>query len=443
MAKILFVQDYPDELIGISSISSYVKPRHGVSISMGNLESIKEKIRAEKPDVVGISALTINHAWALSVASLVKSIDQRLIVLLGGPHPTFYPEIIHDTHVDMICMGEGERPVLELLDKLDAKKNIGGIPSLWIKRGRDIVKNPVGPILAGDDIPMRDVNLYDEFPLIKKADTIIMGASRGCPFHCNFCGNYALLRMYSGIRYFRHRKIEDIMREIELYRGKRAIRVIKFQDDIFGVDPKWLEEFAAVYKKRVNLPFYCMLRCEYTTEKNVRLLKDAGCFRVGIGVESGDEGIRNATLGKNLKDTTITQAVKILRSHGIKFHTFNMFCLPGETLREAYKTVDFNLQLNPSVVWSAIFQPYPGTKFFSDSVKQTMLDSKFDRFNINYNETADARKIWRLQKLFMFVTKFRFFRFLLPVLVELNLDNFYDSLSKWTWDRFYKIKNGE
>jgi radical SAM superfamily enzyme YgiQ (UPF0313 family) len=173
------------------------------------------------------------------------------------------------------------------------------------------------------------------------------------------------------------------------------------------------------------------------TQERIDLLKSAGCFQIGIGIESGDDKIREDMLNKNLKQKDILTASRILHQNKIKFHTFNMFCLPGEGLKSAFKTLDFNLRIKPDFAWSSIFQPYPGTKFFSEEVKYKIINKNFNRFRVNYAYNKDFKKIERLQKLFMLTIKFPLLRYILPFLIRLPLDGIYDNISKKTWHMLY------
>ncbi|MCX5714832.1 MAG: radical SAM protein [Candidatus Omnitrophica bacterium] len=439
MAKILFVQNYYDELLGIGSIASFIKPRHRSAVTMGCAKNIINKYRLFSPDIVGIFAVSKDHNWALGIAAKIKSIDRDSVVLLGGPHPTFYPDIIQDKSVDIICIGEGEKPVLNLLDSVDAKENYANIPSLWIKEGELIHKNKLEELLSPQEIPVPDRALYNEFPGIRASQEITVMASRGCPFNCYFCVNYSFNKMY-GVVHYRMRKVKDVIQEIEEAKKDKKIKIVKFQDDIFGIDEKWVREFLSQFKDRIGIPFYCLLRSEYVSEERADLLKDAGCFRVGVGIESGDTRLREEVLNKHVSDESIRRAVKILKSKKLEFHTFNMFGFPGEELSSAFKTLDFNIRLKPDTAYSTLFQPYPGSKFFSKQVESSMLSRSFDRFKINYNYSKDSLKIQRLQKLFMLTVRFPRLRYLLPVLISLPFNGIYDMLSQAAWIIFYSNK---
>jgi radical SAM superfamily enzyme YgiQ (UPF0313 family) len=435
MAKILFVQNCNQELYGIMSIASYVKKKHKVKLAIGNSKNLIKTVNSFKPDVVGIYVITDDHYWALETAKIIKSISQNIFILLGGPHPTFYREIINDKNIDAICISEGEKPVLKLLDNINNKKYTN-IPSLWIKRDNKIHKNKLGLLLNVEEIPIPDRTIYEDFPDIFQSSIMQVVCSRGCPFNCYFCHNYSMKKMY-GHSFFRMRKVEDIINDILAAKKHKNVETILFQEDLFGLNKEWFDKFITEYKLKVNLPFYCMLRCDTVTEYLIDKLKEAGCYRVGIGIESGDEKIRNKILNKNLSSTSIKKAVKILKRKKLEFHTFNMFCLPHENIESAWKTLKLNLELKPNIAKSLIFQPYPGTKFYSETVKNNIIKPGFNRFKVNYGYDKDSRYIQRLQKLFMITVRFPLMQYILPILIRLPLDRFYDNLSKFFWKHLY------
>ncbi len=133
-----------------------------------------------------------------------------------------------------------------------------------------------------------------------------------------------------------------------------------------------------------------------------------------------------------------------MKKKKISFHTFNMFGLPQENFKLALKTVDLNVRLKPDIVWSAIFQPYPGTKFFSDKVRHDILSPRFNRFKVSHSYSKDSVKIYRLQKLFMLTVKIPIVKCILPVLARLPLGWLYDRLSQLMWSFFYdrELKKG-
>ncbi len=436
MTKLLFVQEGERELDGLMAISSYVKKNHDVGLMVSGKENLEKKINSFSPDVIGIPVLTKDHYWTIKISNQIKKINPSIITLLGGVHPTFYRKIIHEEPIDAICLYEGEKPVLELLNRIENNHKWTNISSLWTKGHRKINKNPLSPPLRSKEIPIPDRKLYKDIPGIKDSSELQIMSSRGCPFKCNFCTNYGV-REEQPSSFFRVRSPKAVIEEIDNARKDKNIETILFQDDIFGVNRKWFREFSELYLSEVNLPFYSLIRCESVTKDFVEKLKEMGCYEVGIGIESGNERIRNEVLGKNLSTKKIKEAVKILKESNISFHTFSMFGVPEETLDNAFETLNLNLELKPDVAYTQMFHPYPGTKFFNKEVEEKIINPNFDKFKTNFSYSPDFKKIQRLQKLSMLTVKYPFIKSLLPLAVNLPLDNLYDKISKTCWERLY------
>ncbi len=436
--KILFVQNYNDKLCGISSLARVLGEKHQCSVVNTNVPgSLEEALHTFAPDVVGPFVLSKDHQWALHVARTAKAIDKNIFVILGGAHPTFFPEVAREPNIDAICIGEGEKVLPELLERLEANEDWEDVPSLGYVKNGELICNPLNPTLTADEIPSPDHSVYSDCGGLEDSGMLTVLASRGCPYDCFFCAQHELNKLY-GRSYFRMRPVDDVIQELcQAVRETPTIELIKFQDDNFGASRKWLRAFLKEYREKVDLPFHCLMRCEYITEEMLDLLREAGCFRIGFGIESGDEAYCNQVLNKKLKDSSIEKAVTLLKKKRMSFHTFNMFGLPDQDFDSAMKTVDLNIRLNPNPGYAYIFQPYPGSKFFSDDVVDLILSPAFNRFKVNVPYNGDAIRLQRLQKLFMLTVKFPILRNTLPLLTRLPLDHLYDNLSKWCWSRFY------
>jgi radical SAM superfamily enzyme YgiQ (UPF0313 family) len=136
MARILFIQDIGYEHIGTMYLAAVLKQHnHKCDLLIENLESnIIEKARIYQPDLVGFSVVTGTQQWSLDMAKRIKSVLHSQIIF-GGPHPTYFPEIIEYEQVDYICRGEGEYALLELAEAVEQKKDTSRIRNIWSKRG--------------------------------------------------------------------------------------------------------------------------------------------------------------------------------------------------------------------------------------------------------------------------------------------------------------------
>jgi radical SAM superfamily enzyme YgiQ (UPF0313 family) len=181
-------------------------------------------------------------------------------------------------------------------------------------------------------------------------------------------------------------------------------------DDIFGLDFKWLKDFLSLYRKRVGLEFSCLVKADAVRKHKdyAKLLKDAGCRMVAFGIESGSERLRNELLKKEISNEDILSAASMLHDAGIKFRAFNIVGLPNETLKDAYETVQLNIDIKTDYPWCAIYLPIKDTALANYALNQKALPQ--DYFNkINKRsffsgssplQTEDIERIVNLQRFF-------------------------------------------
>jgi radical SAM superfamily enzyme YgiQ (UPF0313 family) len=413
--KIAFLQNLYSDLLGVMSISAVLKKHgHTAKVFIEDAENNLEKSLVKfNPDVVGFPVFTGSHLWALKWAAKIKA-KYGKIILFGGPHATFYPEVIENPAVDIVCRGEGEYPTLDLLNALRDKKPINKIKNLWIKENNRIYKNDVRPLISDlDTLPFFDRQIYYRYPALAKNQIKNFFAIRGCPFNCTFCHNFALKKLYQGKGiYVRFRSPENVIREILEVRKNYPLRTVDFADDTFTLNHLWLKFFLKLYRKKVNLPFICGFRVDTVNEEIIQELANSGCKVVFIGVESGNEKIRNQLLKKNIYDKDIIKTARLLHKYKIKFITNNMMGLPGETLEDAIKTVKLNAKIKTDYPWCSIYQPYPGTWLGDYSARQGYLEEiRPDEFSPSFFKdsllnTKDIEAIVNLQKLFYIGVKY-------------------------------------
>jgi radical SAM superfamily enzyme YgiQ (UPF0313 family) len=382
------------------------------------------------PDLIAFSTMTGLHKWVLRIAKEIKKkVDKPII--LGGPHPTFFPEIIHQPPVDIVCIGEGEFAVLKLVDKMDRREDIYHIPNLWLKKDGQIIKNDLIPLVEDlDDLPFPDRTLYDGCKILRAVPAMKFLTGRGCPYRCAFCFNRTYNELYRGLgRIVRKRGIDNLIEEIKEVKQKYRLKLVRFPDDTFSGNRHWLLEFLAKYKKEIGLPFTALAHANELDETVVKMMKSTGCLNIYFGVETGNERLRNRILNKNLSNKQILEAARILKKHKLKFGTYNMFALPEETLDMAFETIELNRKIKPDYTINNIFQPYPKTEIAEYAVRQGLLDP-----HVEYLDTMNEGSILKLEDTDRLVNLSRFatliirFPFLIPlikVLIKLPSNRFY------------------
>jgi radical SAM superfamily enzyme YgiQ (UPF0313 family) len=383
MATITFLQNIRAEFPGVMYISAVLK-NHGhtsnVVISTETSGFIKG-LKKNNPDVVGFSLMSGMQDWALRVTRKLKSEFPNIKVVFGGVHPTYFPEIIDSEGVDIVCIGEGEYSMLELMDAIDNNGDITGIPNLWVKKKGTVVKNELRPLIENlDDLPFMDFELYyDTYPPLKKLSVKSFLGVRGCPFNCSFCFNRKLKEMYRGKgTYTRFRSKENIVKEILHVKSRYNFKKVFFISDIMFINKKWALDFLKYYREKVKLPFIGLIRADMLDEELVRELKTSGCCSARFGMESGNEKLRNELLKKKLSDEQIIKVAALLNKYNIKFRAYCMIGLPGETIDQAYETVNLNIRIKTDYPWCAVYNPYSGTELVDYAKEKGFLDHDFD-----------------------------------------------------------------
>ena len=268
-----------------------------------------QQIIEKKPDFVGFSVFTLNYQRILKIAHLLKRKRSDIPIIFGGIHPTSVPEIvIKEKCVDMICVGEGEEALNELLNK----PNSINIKNIWFKQKNKIIKNPCRPLIDDlDTLPFPDKDLfYKIYPgFFEDYYTI---SSRGCPFACTYCGNNVIQNVYKGLgKKIRRRSPKNIVDELVLAKKKYHPKKITFVDDVFVQDLDWLKEFAKLYKKKVNLPYAMLTHPSFLSLEIAKLLKKSGCYFLLFGIQSASEKTRREILNRFESNAQISKVKKL------------------------------------------------------------------------------------------------------------------------------------
>ncbi len=383
MAKITFLQNIKAEFPGVMYISAVLK-KHGHNCSMvictnsaGFIGALKENI----PDVVGFSLMSGMQKWSLAIARKIKKEFPDIKIIFGGVHPTYFPKVIEEEGVDIICVGEGEYAMLDLMNAIDSNGDLTNIPNLWVKQHDKIYKNELRPLIANlDELPFMDLDLYyDDYPFLKDWSVKSFLGVRGCPYNCSFCFNKKLKDMYEGKgKYTRFRSKESIIEEILHVKARYPFKRVYFISDIMFVNKKWAMDFLKEYREKVKLPFIALIRADMLDEELVNELKLSGCCTAWFGMESGNEKLRNELLKKTLTDERIIEATGLLTKYGIKFRAYCMVCLPGETVEQAYDTINLNIRIKTAYPWCSVYNPYSGTELVDYAKVNGYLDQDFD-----------------------------------------------------------------
>lgn len=296
---------------------------------------VVDDVVAARPDLVAFSVLTPTYQWSLAVTRAIKA-RLDVPVVFGGVHPSAVPEVcLENDVVDYVCVGEGERAIVELCEAIDGGRHRPAAPigNIWWREGDRLVEGPATPFDQDlDALPWFEKELWH--PHIRVADNWMTMAARGCPYRCTFCFNnfFAKIPGKGGGKYLRRRSVDHMMGELVDAKARWGIRRVDFEDDIFTTDRAWLKDFLGEYRREVDLPFQCLVHPRYLDDELARWLKDAGCQHVQMGVQSADEDYKRAQLLRMEKEAHLDTSLAALQAVDLDAKLDHIFGLPGEPI---------------------------------------------------------------------------------------------------------------
>ena len=324
--------------------------------------ALRECFRKEAPDLVLHSSVTSQFPYVRELAERIRARWPGVPQFCGGAHPSLCPKDLAGTAFDGFIRGEGEEVLLNLIEDLSTGNDWRLRPNVVSMDPGGVRCNPLRPFIPDLDLlPWPDRDLFPTpFLVSRDHDTLRFLFSRGCPFRCTYCANHALSALATGI-YVRRRSPENACSEIDDVLRRYPATFLAFDDDILTLDKVWLETFLGLFVRHVRRPFACNVRPGTADASVFRLLAQAGCRVVGMGVESGDERIRREVLGRSLSDDQIQRSVDLARKEGLLVKTYNLAGLLGETPEGLCATLRLNQRLRVDDSSLSLFFPYPGT----------------------------------------------------------------------------------
>jgi radical SAM superfamily enzyme YgiQ (UPF0313 family) len=383
-----FWQMYYSE--GIASLSAVLK-KNGYKTDLflvedlADVDLLYEHIKKTKPDVIGFSVTAVQHPGIKWLSKEIKKRFKDIFIVAGGVHCTLGPDlVIKNKAIDAVCVGEGEDALLELVNKLKAGKSIKKIDNMWVRVNGEVFRNRMLEPNDINKLPKPDRELFHKNNLGyytgsiwlkkgKRGGTFLM--SRGCVFKCNYCSSPALSIKY-GSGYFRLKDPRIAIKQIKAAVKKYKYDYLIFVDDTFTINKVWFNEFLDLYKKKVGLSFNIQTRINTFDYKMMRKMKEAGGYLVIIGVESGDEKIREMVLNRKMTNEHIKKGARMIKRAGMKLATYNMMGLPYETAEKFKKTVQLNAEIESDFPYIFIFYPYERTKLYTMCQKLGVLRKK-------------------------------------------------------------------
>ena len=343
---------------------------------LGHLENyIENHSKDALPDVVGITVMTPNLVSVARAIAKAKSSFPTSKIILGGPHVGLFPtQTINLDSVDYVFIGEAEESFVTFLNNLekgDKFSHPAGVYSKINASPDTLFHNQVVENL--DSLPFPDrtkIGVENYRGLAGKNQiftTMLFG--RGCPFKCTFCstprGNT------------RFRNPHSVVEEMEIC-ANQGVEHLYFLDDCFPSKGQILNSFCdSLTMLKKKLSWSCRTTISGLNETSLRAMKNAGCIRIQLGVETGtDEGLK--VLGKMATVDKIRNAFDITHKVGMETLAYFMIGLPNEkTAKDVERTIGFAKRLRPDFAMFNVLTIYPGTPLFDQAVKKGIVEKDF------------------------------------------------------------------
>lgn len=411
-------------------------------------ERMVEEFKSVKTGIVGITFYTPEFYEVFDLAKKLKEYNPNLKTIVGGTHPTFYPEEIFeekDCPIDFAIIGEGEITLYELSKAIiEGRSNFFDIKGISFVHGasKQFVKTELRPIEDDlDKISFPAYNLIDMEYYTNASPYAIRGcflrsmymlATRGCPSQCTFCVAKKLRQYNGGGKATRTRSAGKLIEEVVELKKKYQIDSFYFIDDLFTINKQNVIEFCEELKKKdIGILWGCSSKVSTLNEEIIKHMAEAGCIQIDFGVERGS----NEALNKVKKGITVEKIEEIFsycKKYGIRTFANFIVNIPEETKQDLVDILRFIRKLDPDVVTINIFTPYPGAeiydncKFKFEKHEYPILTTaagmiykdpkrlKFSEHNINLIDFAarynkKCNKIWKTLKFYL---SFRYWKVL-------------------------------
>lgn len=412
-----------------------------------SFENFQKYVKSYKPDIVGFTAFTMEIQSVFICAKIVKKINKKIYTIVGGPHASTFPEnVLENQHIDFVFVSEAENNFPKLLYQIKENKlNLRKIPNLGFKEKNKIIINPIKVEENLDSLPFPDFELmkFEEYPKLyfaRKHPSIPILTSRGCPFNCTFCTGYKI----SG-KNFRARSPENIIEELKQLKQKYKIKEFQIWDDNFTLNKKRSMEFCnLLIKEKLDLIWWCPngVRMETLDYELLKKMKDAGCYAIVLGIESGSKKIQK-DMKKNLDFKKLREVVNIAYKLKLRTQGFFIIGYPTETKEDIVKTIKLAKSLPLDRATFGLFQPLPGSDIFNDLKKQGKLKD-IDFSKIEYSkpsispEGISLKELKKLQQRALFEFYFQpkvFFKFVKENLTPSQFKEVINMIKKYIFDK--------
>lgn len=371
--------------LGLLYISAFLNENNTTNHLYDTTFYTKEKqlafIEDKQPKAV---AIYTNLMTKINVIKLVKTLKTEEKygfpkIILGGPDITYNCNNYLKTGADFLIIGEGEQTTLELYNAIIENKPYTEITGIaYLEAGVVKKTSPRVKMKNLQDLPLPNraaipIDKYLEtWKTHHQKSSMTVSTQRGCPYTCKWCSTAVYGQSY------RRRPAEMVAAELKMLKDTYNPDSIWFVDDVFTVSHKWIKEFhEEVLKQDAIIPFECITRAERLNDEVLQLLKEAGCYRIWIGAESGSQKIIDA-MDRRVDVDVVKKAIQKTNALQIETGTFIMVGYPGEEEEDIIKTIAYLKAANPTHFTITKAYPIKGTSLYTEIEKSITVQPNWE-----------------------------------------------------------------
>jgi len=335
----------------------------------------------KKPEVV---AIYTNLMTKIEVVKLIKILKTETYgfptIILGGPDVSYNIDNYLSTGADFLIIGEGEETTFELYQAIQNQTDLSVVNGIAYLENENLVKTSARTKFRElDDLPLPNRDAIPNEKYLKTwknnhgESSMTISTQRGCPYTCKWCSTAVYGQSY------RRRPPHLVAQEMKMLKDKYNPDAIWFVDDVFTISHKWLTAFhEEVVKQNAQIRFECITRAERLNEEILKLLKEAGCFRIWIGAESGSQKVIDL-MDRRVDVNHVKKMIQHTNALGIETGTFVMVGYPGEDEKDISETIQYLKEANPTHYTITIAYPIKGTSLYDEIEKDILVKPNWEQ----------------------------------------------------------------
>lgn len=372
-------------------------------------EAIKMVIEDFAPDIVGVNSLfSKQRENAHRIYALTKAVNPQIFTVAGGAHPTVGPEIVmRDPNVDFVVIGEGEQTIRDLIRQLQGEGDFASLNGIAFRNNGIVKIFPKTSFIEDlDSIPfpawhLLDMNKYFGLSIShgKRRHRLFapIVTSRGCPAGCTFCTAHHVWG-----RPFRKRSAENVIKEMRFLKKEYSIRELMFEDDNVTLDvPRAEKLFDMMVEERLGFAWDTPngVAAFALNERLISKMKEAGCYKLNIAVESGNPQVLKDIIKKPLDLKKVKPLLDYARKIGLEVGIFLIVGMPGERLEQVWDSFRFAREVGVYDAFVSVATPYPGSELYRQCREKGYINENYSFDNLYISSFSINTEEWSGEEL--------------------------------------------